>query len=86
MGKGGAAAAVVREKRDGLGSRVYNGGQDSPRRSRGEEAPDDVHVSVLARKHQRSGPFAVLCVRWVGGDAGERRLESGNQGGVRRCG
>ena len=86
MGKGGAAAAVVCEKRDGRASRVYIVGRDLPRRSRGEEAPDDVHVSVLARQHQRRGPFAVLCVRWVGGDAGERRLESGNQGGVRRCG
>ena len=74
MGKGGAAAAVVREKRDGRASRVSPWGRDSPRRSRGEEAPDDVHVSVLARQHQRRGPFAVLCVRWVGGDAGERRL------------
>mmetsp|Transcript_10250 Transcript_10250/g.47053 ORF Transcript_10250/g.47053 Transcript_10250/m.47053 type:complete len:320 (-) Transcript_10250:4985-5944(-) len=34
-----------------------------PRRSRGEEAPDDVHVSVLARQHQRGGPFAVLETR-----------------------
>ena len=74
MGKGGAAAAVVCEKRDCLASRVYIVGRDLPRRSRGEEAPDDVHVSVLARQHQRGGPFAVLCVRWTGGDAGERRL------------
>lgn len=60
-----AAAAVVGE-RSLLGA---SGGGNSPRCSRGEKAADDVHMSVLARQHQRRRPLAVLSsggwTKWI---------------------
>lgn len=56
VGSARGGGGVVGE-RSRLGA---SGGGNSPRCSRGEKAADDVHMSVLARQHQRRRPLAVL--------------------------